>query len=357
MNKQIVINARFLTQRITGTQRFAIELSIRLKKLMPDLIFVSPKNILHQDLARQLEVKTIGNFKNGILWEQIELPLYLKSHGTPLLLNLCNTGPLYYTRKVVSIMDISFHLHPEWFSKSFSAYYNFLIPRLVQESIGVITISKASSDDLVEYFNVDPQKIQIIYPGVSKIFDKNVEVSNLNNSNYLLAVSSMDPRKNFIGLINAFMNSPLDNVKLLIVGNTNSLFAASGIEKLAAKKDNVEFTGYVGDRELVKLYQNALAFVYPSFFEGFGIPPLEAMACGCPTIVANTTSLPEVCGDASAYVNPYRVDDIEKVITEVVTNESLRQSLVKKGFERVAKFNWDHSAEKLVSYLYDVAKK
>lgn len=352
----VFVNARFLSQPITGTQRFAIELCRALKKIRPDVKLVAPNNIIHKDIAEELDVQIVGKIKKGIIWEQVELPLILRKYSNPLLVNLCNLAPILYKNNIVSILDLSFHLHPEWFSKQFSTLYNFFIPKAAVRARQIITISESSKNDIVKYYKIDPGKIDIVYPSVSNEFTTTNEAPYKNSyGKYVLAVSSLDPRKNFIGLIKAFKSCNLRDTKLLIVGSEHKVFANSDIRSEVTGDDNIVFTGYVTDSELVNLYRNALVFAYPSFFEGFGIPPLEAMACGCPTLVSNTTSLPEVCGDASIYVNPHDINSIRGGLTDIIGNNVLRNELVAKGYERVAKFSWMESARHLSEVINKVA--
>ncbi|MFD2932527.1 glycosyltransferase family 4 protein [Spirosoma flavum] len=352
MENLVVVNARFLTQPITGTQRFAIELCRELKKLLPNLVLIAPNNIIHPDIAKELNVQVVGKIRKGIIWEQIELPIILRRYGNPLLINLCNLAPIFYSNNLVSILDLSFHLHPEWFSTKFSTLYNFFIPRAAIRAKRVITISNSSKNDIVKYFGVPQSEIDIVYPSVSNNFLNPPPLSSLNPyGKYVLAVSSIDPRKNFIGLIRAFKACNLMDTKLVIVGSEHKVFADSNIKEEVGGNKQIVFTGYIQDSELVELYQHALVFAYPSFFEGFGIPPLEAMACGCPTLVSNTTSLPEVCGEASVYVDPYDTISIRDGLLSILSNDQMRTELIRRGYEQISKFNWHQSAMKLADII------
>ncbi|WP_020596970.1 glycosyltransferase family 4 protein [Spirosoma panaciterrae] len=355
---KIVVNARFLTQPITGTQRFAIELSRKLKIYVPNIEFVCPPSVIHSEIAEELEVIKFGVLRQNLLWEQIELPMYLWSHGNPILLNLCNIAPIMYGKNIASILDLSFHLHPEWFSKQFSLLYNTLIPIIAKRAIRIITISEYSRKDIIRYFNIPPEKIDIVHPSISSIFENNKTSKKdiTKFGRYILAVSSIDPRKNFLGLIKAFKLANLNDINLVIVGSKNKVFSDEGIAELIKDDPSVFFTGYVSDNDLASLYKNASLFVYPSFFEGFGIPPLEAMASGCPTIVSNTSSLPEVCGDASLYVDPHDITNISETIKKVINDDILRHTLVNRGYNQFKKFSWDGSAKKAAVMLNNLLK-
>ena len=338
----LVINCRFLTQNITGVQRFAIEIARQLNKLyVGNIKFVSPKNIIHLDLAKELNVNVIGN-KTGHLWEQIDLPRHLKSIESPLLLNLANTAPLFYKNKIITVYDLAFHHHPKWFSKKFVLVYNFLIPRICSNSKHIFTDSEYVKNDISRSYNIKNEKITTIYGSYSEIFKCN---SN-PKENLILAVGSIDPRKNLLALISIFKE--IKNIKLMIVGQENKVFSSLGIKKLP---DNIVFTGYVDDIELVDLYNKASIFIYPSFFEGFGIPPLEAQACGTPVICSNTTSLPEVGKDSVVYCDPYNLKDIRIKIELVLNDKALQNELRQKGFENIKRFSWEQSAIKMIKII------
>ncbi|WP_375443771.1 glycosyltransferase family 4 protein [uncultured Fibrella sp.] len=349
----VVVNARFLTQPITGTQRFAIELCRGIKQLQPTITLLAPDNIIHKDIAEELDVKVIGKLRKGILWEQFELPLILRQNGSPILLNLCNLAPIAYSNNIVSVLDLSFKLHPEWFSKQFSLLYNFFVPKVVANAKRIITISESSKNDISKYYNVPASQIDIIYPSVSRNFsESSLKPEKFSKyGDYILAVSSIDPRKNFKGLIQAFKAGNFGNTRLVIVGSEHKVFANNDLKQLVANDSRIVFTGYIDDNELIELYQNACVFAYPSYFEGFGIPPLEAMACGCPTLVSNTTSLPEVCGDASIYVDPYDINSITEGLSKILSDKNLSNTLVKRGYERLSKFSWHQSSIKLISII------
>lgn len=338
----LIINSRFLTQNITGVQRFAIEISKQLKKLLGDKVqFVSPKNIVHTELAKELDVKIVGN-KSGHLWEQIDLPLYLSKKNSPMLLNLANTAPLFYKNKIVTVYDLAFYHHPEWFSKKFALFYNFLIPKILRNSKHIFTDSNYVRDDISKSYNIKKEKITTIYGSHSDIFKNNINVKE----QFVLAVGSIDPRKNLTILIDIFKE--LKNIKLVIVGQENRVFSSLDITELP---NNIVFTGYINDDELASLYNKASFFVYPSFFEGFGIPPLEAQACGCPVISSSTTSLPEAGEDSFLYCNPYDKVDIKNKILELTEDDELKKELIQKGFENIKRFSWEESAKKIIDAI------
>lgn len=346
----IYINARFLTQKITGVQRYAIELCTRLKKLNPGIKFISPRNIIHKDTAELLEAETFGKF-TGHLWEQIELPIYLKKMGNPYIINLANLPPVIYNKTIFTIFDLSYMRNPQWFSKGYYYFYKLLTPHLAKKARMIITISEFSKKEIISLLQIDESLIKVIPCAAPDLLNSNNKKNNNRYGNYILALSSLDPRKNFSGLIKAFLKINDSKLNLVITGSENKVFGKNEYNNAKHDHRNIIFTGYVPDENLPELYSNSKLFIYPSFYEGFGIPPLEAMSCGCPTVVSNTSSIPEVCGDASYYINPYDIDDIAKGISEVYNNDELRNELIIKGFKRVKNFSWDDSAEKLNGIL------
>ena len=334
----IIVNARFLTQKLTGVQRYAIEISKRLKKLDPSIIFVAPKNILHLDIAKELNIQTIGN-STGYFWEQIELPLYLKSIGSPLLFSPANMAPVFYKNKIVSVHDIAFVKYPHGFEWQFRLVYRLLIPMILKTSKKIITISQFSKKEIIDHYSLSPKQIVVIYNGIDEKFYHHPNPEH--KEQYFLGVSSLDSRKNFQGLIEAFLELNHPSLMLYIIGDQNNAF--KNIDVMTDKR--IKFLGRVSDEELIDYYSGAFAFVYPSFYEGFGFPPLEAMACGAPVICSNTASLPEVGGDAVMYINPYDTNDIRDKMLMVIENEKLREEMLQKGLQHVKQFSWNQAAE------------
>ncbi len=345
----IVVNSRYLSQPLTGVQRYAIEISKKLKKIDPEIRFFAPKNILYDDLVDQLEVEVVGNFISHF-WEQISLPIYLKKYGNPLLINLCNTAPLMYANKIVTVHDIAFNKFPENYSWLFQNYYNFLIPRILKTSKKILTVSKFSKNELINTFKIKSNKINVIYNAVSESFFTN---NKIIKENYILSVASLSKQKNFETLIDAYNNLSIQGVKLFIVGENNRNLQNSISQKINSNP-NIIFTGRVDDFKLQELYANAICFIFPSFYEGFGIPPLEAMASGTPVIASNISAIPEVCGEAALYFNPFSVEDLMQKILNLIKEKKLRKSYVEKGFKQVAKFSWAGSAQNLVKIINQI---
>jgi glycosyltransferase involved in cell wall biosynthesis len=363
IKRMIYLNGRFLTQQQTGTQRNAYELTIALLKLTKEItILVPPVEILETYDTLQMQIKIVGKNKSS-LWEQIDLAFFMALRKGALLVNLTNTAPYLLKHQIVSIMDMAVFVNPKWFNWKFSSYYKWLVPRISKRSSLVVTISNSSKFDIIKYTGIPESKIKIINCAVPSKFHELIKSTSLEDTkvlldkygiqqgNFFLAVSSLDPRKNFLMLLEAYKLSE-SNVPLLIVGRKNKTFADSNLD-VEDDKSDIKFTGYISDEELVILYKSAMCFIYPSLYEGFGIPPLEAMACGCPTVVSNIASLPEVCGLASVFIDPHNKEEISEAIKNIANDENLRNRLVNAGFDQVGKFNWDKSAKLLLEKIIE----
>ena len=339
----IFVNARFLTQNITGVQRFAVELLKALVAIRKDVVLLVP-NVEELTDSSMLAIFNIKVVKGGggHYWEQITLPRYLRSIHEPLLINLCNTGPVLYNNKISTIHDVTFLRYPESYSLKFRTIYRFLIPAIIKTSLKVLTVSDFSKSDLCNIYNLNMNDIDVLYNATSKNFKPSTH-PNLGEP-YALAVSSPNKHKNFSSMIQAFLASNV-SLNLKIIGSLSNSFSYH--KHLVAQDPRIEFLGRVSDAELIKLYQNADFFIFPSLYEGFGIPPLEAQACGCPVIASNAASLPEVLQQSAIYFDPLDINSIKGSIEQISRDETLRNQLIYKGHENLKRFSWAQSAIKL----------
>lgn len=348
---KIVVNARFLTQNITGVQRFAFEISKRIKMLYDDVVFVSPRNIVLKDGARLLDVHIIGH-TNGHLWEQIELPLWLKKHGTPLLINLCNMAPVFYRNKISTVHDITFKRFPHTYSWKFRKAYEILIPLILKSSRHIFTVSEFSLNEITSFYKIPKAKIHVIYNAVDKRFT-HIEDERLRKENYIFAVSSIKENKNFQVALDAFLRTKkqLVGLKMFIAGEIKANnFGSLDLSKYV-QNPSIKFLGRISDDDLIRYYSNAMAFIFPSFYEGFGIPVLEAQACGCPVISSNTSSLPEVLGDSALLCEPHSISEFVDAIMALHDSPSLRQELIERGGQNIMRFTWERSARNIVEVI------
>ncbi len=343
---RVYINGRFLTQKITGIPRFSYEMCRALRCAGLDFVVITPKRIREDLYKCEFNIERIGLFRSHF-WEQIDLPVYLRKKGNPILISFSGLGPLFYKKLICTICDVSFFVNPKWFNCIYSRFYSFCTPILVSRSIRIITISNFSKNEIIKYIpTVDGDKIFTIPLAVSQSLS--IKTVNLKREQFLLSVCSINPRKNINRLFDVMRK--IDNVKLLVVGQNEKTFKKMSY----LYPDNVSFLGYVDDARLSELYSLANLFIYPSLYEGFGIPPLEAMQRGCPVIVSDIPVLREVCGDAACYADPNSTDAFVSAIHHIQKNRSYRNQLIENGYRQVSKYNWDSSATKLIAMIAQI---
>ena len=343
----IVVNSRFLSKEMAGVVRYASEITPHIKNLCKETIFVSHKGIIQNDLSNILGAIEVGKLK-GYLWEQLELPLFLKKLGNPILLNLCNTGPCFYKDQITVIHDVAFIKDPSWYTRKAALAFKVIISRAAKVSKRIITLSEFTKREVMQYLEIPSEKIEVVPGAVPQIIVSLSKKEYENNfGKYILTVSTLQPRKNISSLIKAFNLLSENNLKLVIAGSGNErVFPDPYINH---NNSNIILTGYINDMELTALYKNAALFVYPSYYEGFGFPPLEAMTCGCPVLVSNNSSLPEICGDHVYYFNPADnnnlVEELKKLLNGV--NNLSRSEYKFNGNGH----SWEKSAESILDFI------
>ncbi|MDQ1135687.1 glycosyltransferase involved in cell wall biosynthesis [Microbacterium sp. SORGH_AS 1204] len=341
----IVVNARFLTQRTTGIQRFATEITRELLEIRSDIVLAVPSGPFDTAGLDTARIVRVGRAR-GHAWEQIDLPIFTRRRSA-LLLNLASTGPVRYRPQISTHHDITYIRHPESFGRRFRAVYGFVVPRLIAHSDGLLTVSEFSRGEIAEHFGVDPQRFTVVYNGADSRFHQGEAPAGRP---YLLAVSSPNAHKNFARMLSAFERfaQTHPDIELRVVGSQTNSFSRQRYEGSPA---HVRFLGRVDDDELTTLYRGALAFVFPSLYEGFGIPPLEAQQCGCPVIAARAASMPEVLASSAVYVDPYDEADLADAMSRVVDDHTLRAHLIAAGLANAERFSWRASAERVSTVI------
>lgn len=262
------------------------------------------------------------------------------------------------TRTLLTVHDLSFVRDPESAAPGLRRYLEVVVPRSVARADHILADSLATRDDLVELYGTAPQKISVLYSGVNDTFQpvKNLKALEavrarytLRSGPFILAVSSLQPRKNFVRLIQAFAQLPHPDLNLVIAGGRGWLYDSifAEVERLKLN-GRVIFPGFVADTDLPALYSAARVLAYPSLYEGFGLPMLEAMACGTPVVASTASCLPEVAGDAALLVPPTDVEALAHALDQTLNDENVRAQLIAKGAERVLQFSWEKSARELV---------
>lgn len=301
----------------------------------------------------------------NILWYRWRIPLYANFftgpadiyHGLDFVI-----PPLFgKARKVVTVHDLAFLQYPETAVPSLAAYLNKVVPESVALADVVTAISHTTKQALIEHYRTPPEKIIVIPCGIAPYFKRITDPILLEatrhkfelTSPFVLSVGTLEPRKNHLGLIKAFnemQQSKQNSAILAIAGGKGWLYEETlrTVNELKLE-EKVRFLGYVSDLELMILYSMAEVFAFPSFFEGFGIPPLEAMACGAPVITSNTSSLPEVTGNAAIHVDPHDTLALANALSRLLGDAQLREDLRQKGYLQAQKYTWSKSAHKLLS--------
>jgi glycosyltransferase involved in cell wall biosynthesis len=353
--KKVFFNGRFLTASLSGVQRTAFEMVKAFDELIGRGIIGTEKTsfflIYSGVIINPIELKHIHLLRRGVLkgnlWEQLELPIYTAGC---LLVSLCTISTIFKTKQVVMVHDASVLVNPGYFSFSFKTWYRFAVPLLGKLSRHVITVSEFSKRELISYGGFDEKKITVIYNAAEHVLKTgepdDAFRNKINNYKpYYLAVSSLGANKNFKGLSKAIEKMEFSKFNMLIAGGKLDAL------KYSFPDDHVNYLGYVSDAELKYLYRNASLFIFPSFYEGFGLPPLEAMALGCPVIASSTSSIPEILGDACDYFNPHDEADMALKIDRLIHNVECLNVLQERGYKRAALFSWEKSALKLSAII------
>jgi len=274
--------------------------------------------------------------------------------------------PVKKGRIVTTVHDLISLVHPEFHLSATVKEEKRRLKEMKDRADIIIAVSENTKKDLVNLLHIEQERIRVIYEAPSRIYRK-IKDRNLVdgikkryniNKDFILYVGMLEPRKNLVRLIKTYKESKTRHkmdYHLVIVGEKGWMYdEIFKTTKSLNLKSDVIFTGYVGEDDLSLLYNGAKLLVYPSLYEGFGLPPLEAMACGTPVVTSNISSLPEVVGDAAVLVNPYDVDSIAEGILKVLVDGKLKDNLVKKGFNRVKLFSWERTASETLKVYEDV---
>ncbi len=358
MRGSIHLNGRFIGSQAAGVGRAARELSTRLLALLGrdeqfQIHIIAPGNPPARSLA-DIKPYRRHSLAGGVLWEQLVLP-FLGRKGY--LVSFSNTGPLALRRQLVVVHDASVFAVPGNYSFVFRTWYRFALKVLLRRADNVVTDSSFSRGELARYCGVRPERISVIHCGCDHLdavaADESIlQSAGLPRQRYVLAVGTPSRAKNLAMLLDAMTRLRETGLQLALAGKMESqVFNSNRI----AWPPWVRVLGAVNDAELKALYQNALCLAFPSRYEGFGLPPLEAMRCGCPVIASNAASLPEVCGEAALFVDPDDPDSLSRKIRALADSAAMRESLSARGRAHTRRFTWDASAEAFLSLIRNAA--
>ena len=305
---------------------------------------------------------------NRLYYDNIKLPKLLKSHNIDVFHGLKGVGPkLESVKTIITVHDIHVLAHPQFAKFKDLVYWKYFSPASVKKADKIISVSEATKKDLIEKIDIPADNIEVIYESYdsnlycrrensyqnARLFlaEKNIDISD---KKIILNVNTVSPRKNIGGVIKAFnqVASTEENIILIVAGRdgwkTEKTYKEYNISPF---KNRIHFVGFTPDEIVADMYNVAEAFVYPSFYEGFGLPILEAQACGCPVITSNISSMPEVAGRGALLVDPYNVEDISNAISNIVFDKISRNSLIEKGLNNSTKFSWEECANR-TSQIY-----
>ncbi|OFY53507.1 MAG: glycosyltransferase, partial [Bacteroidetes bacterium RBG_13_46_8] len=361
----IAVNTRLLLKdKLEGIGRFTCETLRIITQKHPEHRFVfifdrkfSPDFIFSDNIT---PVVTRPQARHPVLWYSFfewGVPPVLKKHNADLFLSPDGWLSLRAgTRSMAVIHDLNFFHFPEFIPWHIRQYYAYYFPRFVRKADRIATVSEFTRSDIISRFRYDPSKIDVVYNGANDIFKPLDEAGKINTMGkfakgcpYFLFTGLIHPRKNLTNLFRAFKQfkySADSNVKLLVVGSRK--WWTEDMQKAlenSAFKDEIIFTGRVDDESLHAIMASALALVYASHFEGFGIPILEAMYCDTPVVTSDTSSMPEVGGDSVLYVNPNSVESITNAMIRIYNDPDLRESMVKRSRIQREKFTWEKTAD------------
>lgn len=336
-----------------------------------DYLVFLPEGSSLKDLKNNFKIEEVKSNLQENFWDEVSVPNILDNHSMELYhvpQNGVGLSENINCLKAITLHDIIPLRMPETVSDRYLRIFNNELPKMLKNCEGIITVSEFSKQDIAKEFNFPKEKIYVthlaaedIYKPMSKCLCKKIISEKYGiKDNYVLYVGGFSPRKNIIGLIEAFSLIPRNkrkNIKLVITGNKGFSYSKykQRAEDLKIAED-VIFTDFIPLEDLPTFYNGAEVLVYPSFYEGFGLPPLEAMACGTPVIASNVTSLPEVCYDSALLIDPYNIEDLSYAIEKVLNDTLLMLTMVKKGLMRSINFSWNNTALKTIEAYSSMIK-
>ncbi len=349
----MLVNLSFISKKPTGITTYAFNLLSNLQSLKLTLLTsqIIPQCDCYPVPANLTpDQGTKGHFRR-LIWTQFELPQIYKNLKSSLLFSPLPEAPLYSNCRFIVT---SFDMIPLRFPKRFSPltpYHRYYTPQVLKQAQHIICISQTTAQDIIDFYQISPSKITPIPLAHDRTHFRPL---NLPTSNYFLYIGRQDPYKNIQRLITAFAALPnCKDYELWLVGPTDGRYTPklkAQVEQLGIT-NQVKFLDYVPYSELPKIINSAIALVFPSLWEGFGLPVLEAMACGTPVITSNISSLPEVAGDAAILINPYNIGEITEAMQTIVTDAEMRSRLSHQGIVRANQFSWEKTGLATVEVL------
>ncbi len=368
---RIGIDARLVFYNRAGIGEYIVQLIESLAKLEPqDDTFV----VLQSRKDKSAIINSNG-FERRSLWtpshnrfEQVGLSFEVSQLGLDLLHSPDFIPPFKRNcNSVITVHDLAFLLYPHFLTKESARYYG-QIDQAWRNTNHIIAVSEATKQDSIKMLGVPENKITVIHEAANPIY-RQVEKEQARqiakekyklDKDYILFVSTIEPRKNLPGLLQAYrrLRDDYKRDEVLVLAGANGWLWEEVYETVDALdlESHVAFLGRVPSEDLVYLYNAAQVFTHPSFYEGFGLTPLEAMTCGAPVIVSNTAALPEIVGDAGLMIDPHDIEGLTVALWRMLTEEDLRQSYIEKGLQRAKTFSWLKSAKETLAVYHKVAQ-
>jgi len=358
---RIGIDARPLSYQLTGIGYYLKCLLDEIQKTDHiNRYFLLSNASINYNLFNDNWKKIEGHFKKKLLstfWIQLNAPHLASKLKINVFWGTRHHLPLFLpgqVKSVATIHDIVHRLYPDTMALPNLVVERLLMPMSIKRAAKIITDSQSTSNDLVKYFKINPKKIVKIHPGIPGFTNTDPEGSDEIDripSAYFLFVGTMEPRKNFMRILKAFesLNPYEKDIHLIAVGGKG--WGNSECNRLLTDhklRRFVHVTNYVSRNRLLSYYQNSICLLFPSVYEGFGFPILEAMSCGTPVITSNTSSMPELAGSSAFYVNPFSVKDIAEALHRMIFDNNLRMELKAKGIEQAKRFSWKQCAEETI---------
>ena len=367
--KKIIINTIPLLSSLTGIGRYCYEISKYIEKnKIYDATFhygYNSKELILNNSKKEVKyIKSIivsVPFLKRIIIKLIAIysKAFVRTYDLYWEPNFIPNRFIKSKKMVTSVHDFSFILHKDFHPKERIKYFEENFFKNIYRSDIIITGSKFSKQEILDRLDFKEENVRVIYHGVRHDVFKKTDTIKLDfdlPKKFIFSVGSIEPRKNLIGLLSAYNNLE-DEIKQeykLVIAGFKGWENKEIMQIIEKNKEFITYLGYISDEELAAVYNKASCFVYPSFYEGFGLPPLEAMACGTPVVCSNVSSLPEVGGEAVVYCDPYSVKDIKNKIESVLLDENLQKELSLKGLEQAQKFTWEKSAQEHIKIFNEL---